>query len=248
MKSFYFKGQRKLQSVIGRRAWRSGLVAAGTLAGLFSLPVCAQQADLTQPVIVQPGAPGQPTRTLPPSTRATLPPRSPKDVEFMQGMIMHHAQAVEMTALIESRTQNKELRLLGARISHSQAEEIRFMKRWLEARGEPAEMPMPKTPGMEMSGMNMPGMKMATMNTNGPMLMPGMLTPKQMEALRKAEGAAFDRLFLTGMIQHHGGALIMVKDLFDTAGAGQDAELFNFATNVDSGQRAEIRIMQNMLQ
>ena len=80
------------------------------------------------------------------------------------------------------------------------------------------------------------------------MLMPGMLTAEQMEALRKARGEEFDRLFLTGMIQHHGGALTMVKDLFDTAGAGQDAELFNFATDVDSGQRAEIRIMQNMLE
>ena len=79
-------------------------------------------------------------------------------------------------------------------------------------------------------------------------LMPGMLTPEQMAALRKARGEEFDRLFLTGMIQHHGGALTMVKDLFDTAGAGQDAELFNFATDVDSGQRAEIRIMQNMLE
>src|SRR5437773_5813553 len=189
MKSYYFKGQLKLQSVIGRRAWRSVLVAAGTLAGLFSLPVCAQQADLTQPVIVQPGAPGQPTRTLPPSTRATLPPRSPKDVEFMQGMIMHHAQAVEMTALIESRTENKDLRLLGARISHSQAEEIKFMKRWLEARGEPTELLMPK-----MSGMDMPGMDMSKHE----MLMPGMLTAKQMEALRNAKGAEFDRLFLLG--------------------------------------------------
>ena len=80
------------------------------------------------------------------------------------------------------------------------------------------------------------------------MLMPGMLTPKQMEALKKAKGAEFDRLFLTGMIQHHGGALTMVKDLFDTAGAGQDAELFNFTTDVDSGQRAEIRIMKSMLE
>jgi len=238
MKSFYFKGQRKLLSVTGGGAWRSGLVAASTLAGLFSLPVCAQQAEQQQsdpgtPVVVQPGAPGQPTRTLPPSTRATLPPRSPKDVEFMQGMIMHHAQAVEMTALIESSTQNKELRLLGARISKSQSAEIEFMKRWLTARGEPTSMTMPEMPGMDMS--------------KQPMLMPGMLTPKQMEALKKANGAEFDQLFLTGMIQHHGGALIMVKDLFDTAGAGQDAELFNFTTDIDSGQRAEIRIMQTML-
>src|SRR5260370_37796536 len=104
-----------------------GLVAAGTLAVLGPLTVCAQHADQQQadqgtPVVVQPGAPGQPTRILPPSMRATLPPRSPADVQFMQGMIMHHAQAVEMTALIESHTQTKDLRLLGARISHSQSE------------------------------------------------------------------------------------------------------------------------------
>jgi uncharacterized protein (DUF305 family) len=225
-------------SVTKVAVWRGALIAASALAASLPVPVCAQQTDLAPPVVVQPGAPGQPTRTLPPSTRATLPPSSPKDVEFMQGMIMHHAQAVEMTALIESRTQNKELRLLGARISHSQSEEIKFMRRWLEARGEATELPMPK-----MSGMDMPGMDMSRHE----MLMPGMLTAKQMEALRNAKGAEFDRLFLTGMIQHHGGALIMVKDLYDTAGAGQDAELFNFTTDIDSGQRAEIRIMENML-
>jgi uncharacterized protein (DUF305 family) len=199
---------------------------------MFCLAVRAQQSGAAPPVVVQPGAPGKPSRRLPASTTAKLPPRSQADVEFMQGMIMHHAQAVEMTALIPSHTQNKDLRTLGARISHSQSDEIRFMKRWLAARGEPAFMPMPA--GMSM-GHPMP-------------LMPGMLTPEQMEALRKANGAEFDRLFLTGMIQHHGGALTMVKDLFDTAGAGQDAELFNFATDVDSGQRAEIRIMQAMLE
>jgi uncharacterized protein (DUF305 family) len=228
-------------------AWRSGLMAGSILAGLFSLPasVSAQQADPATPVVVQPGAPGQPTRTLPPSTRATLPPRSSADVGFMQGMIMHHAQAVEMTALIESHTSTKDLRLLAARISHSQSEEIRFMKRWLEARGEPTREPisamMPEMPGMDMSSHTMvkPGVM--------PGLMPGMLTKKQMAALKRAKRAKFDQLFLTGMIQHHNGALIMVKDLFDTAGAGQDAELFNFATDVDSGQRAEIRIMQTML-
>lgn len=156
----------------------------------------------------------------------------------MQGMIMHHAQAVEMTALIESRTQNKELRLLGSRISHSQAEEIRFMERWLLARDQQTSMPMPTISGGHAAHHNMQGREM---------LMPGMLTAKQMDALRKAEGAAFDRLFLIGMIQHHNGALIMVKDLFNAPGAGQDADLFNFATDVDSGQRAEIKIMETML-
>lgn len=163
----------------------------------------------------------------------------------MQGMIMHHAQAVEMTALIESHTENKNVRLLGARISQSQTDEIKFMKRWLEIRGEPVSPPMPGMPGMNMSGHDMSSHKMDSSSHH--MLMLGMLTPKQMNHLRKAKGAEFDQLFLTGMIQHHNGALIMVKDLFDTAGAGQDAELFNFATDVDGGQRAEIKIMQTML-
>ena len=227
------------------RVSRSAFLAAGASICFLSLSASAQQSDpKAQPIVVQPGAPGQPTRTLPPSTRATLPPRSPKDVEFMQGMIMHHAQAVEMTALMESHTYNKNLRLLGTRISHSQSDEMNFMKRWLETRGEPTTMKMPEMKGMDMPGMSMPGMDMSSHNQ---MLMPGMLTAKQMDALRKATGAEFDHLFLTGMIQHHGGALVMVKDMFETAGAGQDAEIFNFATDVDSGQRAEIRIMQTML-
>src|SRR5882672_8295317 len=151
IKTLHAKSKRKLRSVTKVSAWRSGLMAGSTLAGLFSLPVCAQQA----PVVVQPGAPGQPTRTLPPSTRATLPPRSPADVRFMQGMVMHHAQAVEMTALIESHTTTKDLRSLAARISHSQSDEIKFMKRWLETRGEPTREPIsPVMP--EMEGMNMP--------------------------------------------------------------------------------------------
>ena len=235
----FLRSKQALRSGKGAVIWFAGLMAAGAVVCLLSLPVRAQEPDAAAPVVVQPGAPGQPTKILPASTRATLPPNSAKNVEFMQGMIMHHAQAVEMTALIDSHTQNKDLRLLGARISHSQSEEIRFMKRWLEARGESTEMPMPKSSG----SMSMPGMNMSSQ----PMLMPGMLTPKQMDALKRAKGAAFDKLFLTGMIQHHNGALVMVKDLFDTAGAGQDAVLFSFATDVDSGQRAEIRIMQSML-
>jgi uncharacterized protein (DUF305 family) len=216
------------------------LVGASIVIGLFSARARAQQTDSAKPVVVQPGAPGKPSRTLPPSTRATPPPRSQADVEFMQGMIMHHAQAVKMTALIASHTENKELRSLGARISSSQSDEIKFMKRWLAARGEPVSIgPMPGA---------MPGMPDMDMSRHPMALMPGMLTPEQMEALRKAKGAEFDRLFLTGMIQHHHGALTMVKDLFDTAGAGQDAEMFDFATDADNTQRAEIKIMQGMLE
>jgi uncharacterized protein (DUF305 family) len=208
-------------------------VAASALTGLKHPAAQSQQNARSAPVVVQPGAPGKPSKRLPPSTTGKLPPRSQAEVDFMQGMIMHHAQAVEMTALIPSHTENKDLRLLGARISSSQSSEINFMKRWLAARGEPVAMPMPEMKNM--SGHQMP-------------LMPGMLTQEQMAALRKAKGVEFDHLFLTGMIQHHNGALTMVKDLFETAGAGQDAELFNFATDVDTGQRAEIRIMQEMLE
>src|SRR5262245_5801234 len=94
---------------------------------LFLINLCslvgAQYGHSAAPVVVQPGAPGQPSKTLPSSTRAELPPRSQAEVDFMQGMIMHHQQAVEMTALIPSHTENKDLQLLGARISHSQSDE-----------------------------------------------------------------------------------------------------------------------------
>jgi uncharacterized protein (DUF305 family) len=217
-------------------AARCGLFLAG-IPAVFFCPAAGAQTAGAPPVVIQPGAPGKPSRRLPPDTTAQLPPRSPAEVEFMQGMIMHHAQAVEMTALISSHTANKELRSLGARISSSQSDEIKFMKRWLAARGEPVSLNMHEMP--EMRGMDKAGHEMA--------LMPGMLTPGQMEALRKAKDAGFDHLFLTGMIQHHNGALAMVKDLFDTAGAGQDAELFDFANDADNTQRAEIRVMQTML-
>jgi uncharacterized protein (DUF305 family) len=208
------------------------LRAAGLMTGscMFAAAGLCQSSAPPPPTVVQPGAPGQPSRQLPPSTRAKLPPVSQADVDFMQGMIMHHSQAVEMTALIPSHTENKQVRELGAKISSSQSDEIRFMQRWLAARGQALTMHMPGMPDMEMPPM------------------PGMLTPEQMKALRSARGATFDRLFLTGMIQHHKGALIMVKQLFDTPGAGQEADIFNFATDADNTQRAEIRIMQNMLE
>ncbi len=197
-----------------------GLVAGGELRA--------------QSVVVQPGAPGQPTVVLPSDTKPKLHSISKKDIEFMQGMIMHHAQAVEMVELIELRTENKEIRLLGSRIRQSQSDEINFMKRWLALRGEAAEM--------DMSGHS------SHSGHGSEMMMPGMLTRKQMTAMAAAKGVAFDKLFLAGMIQHHKGALVMVDELFNTAGAGQDAELFNFATDVDTGQKAEITIMENMLE
>ncbi len=201
------------------------------LGACGSLELARAQQTQARPVVVQPGAPGQPSKILPSSTQGVLPPQSAADTAFMQGMIVHHAQAVEMTAMIPSHTNNKDLHTLGARISRSQSDEIDFMKCWLAARGEAVPKPM----------MGMP------MSHDSMTMMPGMLTPEQMDALRKAKGAEFDHLFLVGMIQHHNGALTMVRDLFNTSGAGQDAELFNFATDADNTQRAEIRIMQNML-
>jgi uncharacterized protein (DUF305 family) len=206
-------------------------------------PALSQQVESNNPVVVQPGAPGKPSRVLPANTTAKLPPLSNKDIEFMQGMIMHHAQAVEMTAMIESRTRNSAIRKLGAKISQSQADEIAFMKRWLTTRGEKTEMP-----SMDMSNMDMTNMEgMEQMHHHHHSLMPGMLTENQMAQLRNSRGMRFDRLFLEGMIQHHKGALVMVTELFKSAGAGQDAELFNFASDIDTGQRAEIKIMQNLL-
>jgi len=204
-------------------------------AFLFLLGAIAVSAQQTAP-IVQPGAPGQPGRLL---TEATvrIPPKAPfkADVEFMQGMIMHHSQAVDMVLLLRTRGKSPILKSFGEKISISQTDEIGFMKRWLEERGKPATMPMDhsKMSPAEMKNMNM--------------LMPGMLTPQQMSALAKAKGAQFDHLFLTGMIQHHGGALTMVEELFNTPGAGQDPVLFDFATDIENTQSAEIKIMRGML-
>ncbi len=208
------------------------MMAAIVFAVLLPLEGYGQRRTPVRSIVVQPGAPGESTRELPRGTTGQLMPIATADVQFMQGMITHHAQAVEMTALIESHTSNSNVRSLGARISHSQADEIRFMKRWLLSRG------------YDISG----GGEHEHHEHMSHDMMPGMLSASQMEALAAARGAEFDRLFLEGMIQHHGGALTMVRDLFAAAGAGQEAELFNFATDVDSGQRAEIRIMQTMLE
>ena len=206
-------------------------ILVGFAATLFFCLQSAGQTATQTPIVVQPGAPGQPTRVLSANVRGKLPPSSKKDVEFMQGMIMHHAQAVEMTDLISERTKNKDIRLIGARISKSQSDEMAFMKRWLEVRGESLSM--------KMEG--------HSHGAGQSMLMPGMLTSKQMETLKDAVGVEFDRLFLRGMIQHHKGALVMVDELLRSAGTGQDAELFNFSSDVDTGQRAEIRSMETLL-
>jgi uncharacterized protein (DUF305 family) len=146
----------------------------------------------------------------------------------MQGMIGHHEQAVEMTALLATRTASEDMRKLALRIELSQTDEINMMQRWLKVRGQ--EVPSPHA-----------------MHMHGAMLMPGMLTAEEMDSLAQAKDALFDRLFLEGMIKHHGGALIMVQELLSTPGAGQDSEIFAFVSDVDADQRMEIERMGAML-
>jgi uncharacterized protein (DUF305 family) len=167
-------------------------------------------------------------------------------------MIMHHGQAVEMCDLVKTHTTDPKVLDLGRRIGLSQTTEMAFMTRWLNDRGQPIDDPDMKMGGMDMKdmgdmkGMDMSGMKMDGMDMDMPP-MPGMLTRKQMEALRAAHGPEFDRLFLTGMMQHHGGALTMVRDLFNQPSAVQDPTLFDFATDVDNTQTAEIDLMHRLL-
>jgi uncharacterized protein (DUF305 family) len=180
--------------------------------------------------IVQPGAPGQPSRTIT-AQAATDHSKirfTDADVRFMQGMIGHHAQALEMTALLRSRTARDDMKLLARRIDDSQADEIKLMRRWLEVRGQ-------QVPGEHAH------------HAPAAHLMPGMLTAEEMAQLAAARGPAFDRLFLEFMIKHHEGALVMVKELFAAPGAGQEPEIFAFASDVDGDQRMEIARMGVML-
>ncbi|HWE53770.1 MAG TPA: DUF305 domain-containing protein [Bryobacteraceae bacterium] len=226
---------------------------------LFILTVAAASGQQPKPSsdlppgvpapIVQPGAPGKSSKVLTSEqARVPLHPPSAADIAFMQGMIMHHSQAVEMTALLSQQGASPALQELGKRMKISQSDEMEYMKQWLAQRGQPDTVPMSHNmAGMDMKNMDMKNMKGMDHSSMQPMTMPGMLTPEQMQALRQARGPALDYLFLTGMIQHHTGALVMVQDLFDTPGAGQDAVLFDFATDVDNTQRAEINVMQGML-
>jgi uncharacterized protein (DUF305 family) len=158
---------------------------------------------------------------------------SPADVAFMRGMIAHHAQALEMTALVPARAAGESMRLLARRIDISQQGEIAMMRRWLADRGQDTAA------AMHDMHAGMAGMEHAPM--------PGMLTPAEMARLAAAAGPEFERLFLEGMIRHHQGALAMVEQLLATPGAAQDPETFRFASDVDADQRAEIARMQAML-
>jgi uncharacterized protein (DUF305 family) len=180
--------------------------------------------------IVQPGAPGEPSRVIDARQAADLSQikHTAAEIRFMQGMIGHHIQALEMTRLLASRTSRPDMQLLAKRIEISQADEIEMMREWLKSRGE--ALPDPHA-------------------HHGPnaTLMPGMLTAAEMQQLADAKGAEFDRLFLASMIRHHEGALVMVDELFSTPGALQQSDTFAFASDVDADQRMEIARMSAML-
>lgn len=180
--------------------------------------------------IVQPGAPGQDTRTITADRATSMPqPRhTDADVRFMQGMIGHHAQAIEMTTLLATRTRSDDMRKLARRIEVSQTDEIKRMQEWLQARGEPVPDPHAH-------------------HGHDAALMPGMLTEADMKRLTEASGPRFDRLFLEYMIRHHEGALVMVRELFATHGGAQESGIFAFASDVDADQRMEIHRMSAML-
>lgn len=169
------------------------------------------------------------------------PPADPSyaaaDVQFMQGMIGHHAQAIAMSKWAPSHGASPDVQTLAARIIVSQRDEIVSMRRWL---GDHKEMVPDTTGGMDMAGMG-------AMHGGGQMLMPGMLTPEQMAQLDAAQGQTFDKLFLLFMIRHHQGALTMVNTLFESEGAGQEEQVFKFASDVSADQTAEIDRMLRML-
>jgi len=161
------------------------------------------------------------------------PPYTKADVDFVSGMIGHHAQAVLMAGWAQSHGASPSVQALCERIVVAQRDEIRFMQRWLRDRKE--QVPDGDTSHMMMAGMNMK-------------LMPGMLTPEQLMALDKARGADFDRLFLNDMIKHHNGAIEMVETLFASQGAVQDEDIFKFASDVHVDQITEVNRMTQMLE
>ena len=211
--------------------WRVRYRIAAILLTAAAGASCRSAASaVAKPPLVQPGAPGQPSRVIAAAQASDLSQvqYTGADIKFMQGMIGHHAQAVEMVALVPSRTASDGVRKLAQRIDVSQQDEMKMMREWLLARRQ--QIPDPRMHHMM-----------------GATLMPGMLTPEEMTALAAAKGTGFDRLFLEGMIKHHAGAIAMVRQLFATEGAGQTPEIFSYASDVDADQRMEIDRMGSML-
>lgn len=250
----------------GSCAWRYGLTA-GALVILAACGAPGAQAPGTEtapasgPRIVQAGAPGESSRPFTSGTLDGLEGASytEADVAFMQDMIHHHAQALQMTSLIGERTTTRAIEQMGLRMEISQGDEISIMERWLRDRGldVPAwsatlavadehamhqDMPAHDMPAHDMMDHEMMD------HGDEQAMMVGMLTPEQMAQLEAARGRDFDRLFLELMIQHHEGALTMVMDLYNSPGSAQESTVFQFASEIDADQAIEIGRMRELLQ
>jgi uncharacterized protein (DUF305 family) len=208
------------------------LCTAGAAACHTTVPNGTPQTAVptAPPPIVQPGAPGQPSQVISAEKASDLSQveYTGADIKFMQGMIGHHAQALEMVELLKTNSSSDGMKKLALRIELSQDDEIRMMQRWLEVRGQ-------RVPSR------------TEHHAHGAQLMPGMLTADEMKRLEDARGLEFDRLFLEGMIKHHGGALAMVHELLGTPGAAQESDVFAFVSDVEADQQMEIDRMGAML-
>lgn len=221
-------------------------IAAGALSLFAQDP--ARQDPPTSPPIFQPGAPGQPTRTVTAQQATDLARTSftPADVRFMQHMIVHHAQAVEMVELLETRGHSPRVKALGRRIAIGQASEMELMTGWLQSRGQPVEA-HDLHAGHGAHGGDHSGHAGHGAAPSETPLMPGMLSPAQMARLAAASGPEFDRLFLEGMIQHHQGALDMVDELLAMPDSAEDTLMSDFVTSVVADQSSEILRMRSLL-
>ena len=197
---------------------------------LLSAWACVAQAQAAQPVTASDSA----ARARARADSARLP-YTTADIQFMTGMISHHAQAIVMARMAPTHGASPAVQTLCARIINAQNDDITLMQNWLRDRNQPVPEAKPMPMKMVMNGQVME------------MLRPGMLTDAQMKQLDAARGTDFDKLFLRGMIQHHQGAITMVQQLFDTPGAAQDEAVFKFANNVHVDQITEIHRMQQML-
>jgi uncharacterized protein (DUF305 family) len=207
-------------------------ILAVILAGAWG---CTASAPAAGPADSEASESPVPSR---PRTPGEVAVPAPQDVDagvrFMRDMIVHHEQALVMAALVADRTEREDLRLLARRIAVSQEDEIGMMRRWLTTRGEPGQDGVVHEGGGAHAGAHAP--------------MPGMASAEELARLGAVTGEAFDVQFLELMIRHHEGALVMVNDLLTTEGAGQEPELFRFASHVDADQRAEIARMRRVLE
>jgi uncharacterized protein (DUF305 family) len=203
---------------------------AGALA-LAAVAACSANHTSTTPEPAQ----GQAAAIARARADSARKPYVQADIDFMSGMIYHHAQAIVMAGWADSNQAGPSIKVLCGRIINAQRDEIRILSGWLRDRNQ--AVPEPRATGM----------RMKVNGVEQDMLMPGMLSPEQMDALHRAKGPEFDRLFLHDMIQHHKGAVTMVKDLFASYGAAQDDIVFKVASDINVDQTTEIARMEKML-